>query len=138
MSDPKAADMKSRYFDSKLLEVLYCRSLADAISRSPKKPAIILNFLNPGFCHSELYRGGTMGIKIMLKILARSTEEGSRTLVNAVEGGKDTHGEYLSDCKIAMVSNFVLSKEGKETQTRLWEELNEKLEKIEPGITANI
>jgi retinol dehydrogenase 12 len=138
MSDPKTADMKSRYFDSKLLEVLYCRSLANAISQSPKKPAITLNFLNPGFCHSELYRGGTVGIQIMLKILARSTEEGSRTLVNAVEGGKDTHGEYLSDCKIAMVSNFVLSKEGKETQTRLWEELNEKLEKIEPGITGNI
>lgn len=32
--------------------------------------------------------------------LARSTEHGSRSLVNAVEGGEETHGQYLENCEI--------------------------------------
>ena len=31
---------------------------------------------------------------------ARNSEVGSRTLVHAAEGGKETHGQYLSDCKV--------------------------------------
>jgi hypothetical protein len=33
---------------------------------------------------------------------------------------------------------FVLSKEGLKTQKRVWDELNAKLEKIQPGILADI
>jgi hypothetical protein len=36
------------------------------------------------------------------------------------------------------VSNFVTSKEGEETQKKLWRELSEKLEKIQPGIVSAI
>jgi retinol dehydrogenase 12 len=36
------------------------------------------------------------------------------------------------------VSTFVTSEEGVETQKRLWTELSEKLEKIQPGIMGNI
>lgn len=38
--------------------------------------------------------------KLACKIGARTTEEGSRTLVNATEGGEDIYGEYLDDCYI--------------------------------------
>jgi retinol dehydrogenase 12 len=30
----------------------------------------------------------------------RKTEEGSRTLVYAAQGGPETHGQYLDDCKV--------------------------------------
>lgn len=33
---------------------------------------------------------------------------------------------------------FVTSKEGVETQKRVWNELSEKLERIEPGIMATV
>lgn len=33
--------------------------------------------------------------------LARSTEQGSRTLVSAATAGEETHGAYLSDCRVA-------------------------------------
>jgi hypothetical protein len=36
------------------------------------------------------------------------------------------------------VSDFVTSKEGVETQKKLWIELSEKLEKIQPGIMSAI
>lgn len=32
--------------------------------------------------------------------IARNCEVGSRTLVHAAEGGDETHGAYLSDCKV--------------------------------------
>ena len=39
-------------------------------------------------------------LAVLKFFLARSTEHGSRSLVNAVEGGKETHGQYLSDCRV--------------------------------------
>ncbi len=36
------------------------------------------------------------------------------------------------------VSAFVRSEEGTETQRRLWSELSEKLEKIQPGVMSRI
>ncbi len=70
--------------------------------------------------------------------MGRTAEEGSRALVDAVGKGRQSHGEYLSDCKVAKVSDFTLSKKGAETQMRVWEELNEKLETIQPGVAGNI
>jgi retinol dehydrogenase 12 len=40
--------------------------------------------------------------------------------------------------RFARVSPFVTSEEGTETQKRVWAELSEILEKIQPGIMANI
>jgi retinol dehydrogenase-12 len=39
---------------------------------------------------------------------------------------------------VVRVSSFVTSEEGVETQKRLWRELSEKLEKIQPGMMGNI
>jgi retinol dehydrogenase 12 len=41
-----------------------------------------------------------VGFKMMQAALFRSAEVGSRTLINAAEGGKETHGQYMNDCKI--------------------------------------
>ena len=131
--------MATRYFDSKLLEILYGRALAAAISSSsssssPPKPVVAINMLNPGLCASELFRDPSPAFKVQMKVMARSAEEGSRALVDAVGRGEDSHGAYLSDCKTARVSDFVLSKEGAKTQKRVWDEVNAKLEAIQPGI----
>jgi retinol dehydrogenase-12 len=70
---------------------------------------------------------------------ARTTEQGSRTLVHAATAaGPDSHGQYMSDCKIMEPSAFVRSAEGKKASERVWEELSEKLEKIEPGLLKNL
>lgn len=66
------------------------------------KPDVIINYVNPALCHSELARDGPWMLTIMKFFLARTTEVGSRTLVNAVESGKESHGQYMSNCRVAM------------------------------------
>lgn len=70
--------------------------------------------------------------------VGRSTEAGSRTLVHAASQGPESHGAYMSDCGVARPSAFVLSKDGYESQERLWKELEAKLEGIKKGVTGNL
>jgi len=134
--------IKDRYPTSKLLEVLFVRALAERIKSGPHANEVILNCLNPGFCHSSLGRGIT-GLKslvmaFMKLLLARTTEMGSRTLVAAAAAGPETMGEYMTECKVAAPSAFVTSEDGKKTQERVYTELMDILEKIQPGISKNI
>ena len=137
LNEKSTADMDKRYPVSKLLEVFAVRQIA--VERPANTYPVTVNSLNPGFCHSELAReAGGWGIWAMKLLLARTTEAGSRTLVHAAGAGAETHGQYLSDCEIMMPSPFVLSQEGRVTQKRVWEELSQKLEKIRPGVMANL
>ena len=92
--------MNYRYQVSKLLEVYPARELAARANQSGKS-GVIVNYLNPGLCHSELARDAGWFLYIMKLILARTTEQGSRTLVHAALAGEETNGQYLSNCKIA-------------------------------------
>lgn len=60
-----------------------------------------MNFVNPGLCHSDLAREAGWGLYLLKLVLARSTECGSRTLVQAVEAGHESHGQYMSNCRPA-------------------------------------
>ena len=90
----------TRYQLSKLLEIFYIRELA-ARTKASGKSNVIINCANPGLCHSELSREGILILEIIKFFLARSTEHGSRSMVNAAASGKETHGAYLSDCRVA-------------------------------------
>lgn len=98
-SAASAKNMLPRYPMSKLVGLLYGRELAARTERN-NPSAVIINFPNPGLCHSELAREGLVSLKIMKFFLARSTECGSRTLVNATEAGHECQGQYLSACRI--------------------------------------
>lgn len=141
LNNEKTARMSDRYNASKLLEVLSCREIAS--NHPVSQLHVVLNFVNPGLCDSELARelDGTALyplIWIFKTIFARTTEVGSRTFVHAGLAGPETHGKYLSDCKITHCSPLVEGKEGPELQRRVWEELAAKLEQIEPGVTRNL
>ena len=135
--------MDERYQVSKLLEVLFVRALAEKIQSGPHaQEPLILNCLNPGFCHSGLSRNST-GIAglifvLMKLLLARTTEVGSRTLVAGALAGEESMGKYMSNCGVIEPSPFVRSDEGKETGERVYTELIEILEKIQPGISKVI
>jgi hypothetical protein len=106
------------------------------------KPKVILNTLTPGFCHSELMRHAVFPLNLLgwigKKLIGRTTEMGSRTLVVAAGAGEETHGEYCVDCKPRVPGPWVRSEKGQETQKRVYEELLAILEDIEPGVTKNI
>lgn len=134
--------MAERYPVSKLLEVLFVRALAERMDSGPHAKEVVLNCLNPGLCHSGLTRNmsGVIGIvmTIMKLLIARTTEMGSRTLVAAAVAGPESMGQYMSDCKVTPPSPFVRSEDGKKTQERVYSELIEILEKLQPGISKNI
>jgi trehalose-6-phosphatase len=73
----------------------------------------------------------------MIQLMARSTEVGSRTLVAAAAAGPESHGAYMRDGKAnnAALSSFVRSEDGAKAQKKVWEELSEILENIQPGVT---
>ncbi|KAI9706662.1 MAG: hypothetical protein M1836_003671 [Candelina mexicana] len=135
LNDEKTARMGDRYNVSKLLEVFAVREIA---KQSTKSPLVVLNLINPGFCKSELGRTSGFSDVVLRAALARTTEHGSRSLVWAAQAGKESHGQYTSDCHVAEPSALVRSEEGKEAQRRVWDELAQKLEKIQPGILQNI
>jgi NAD(P)-dependent dehydrogenase (short-subunit alcohol dehydrogenase family) len=126
-----------QYPISKLLGVFAVRSIAK--HHPAHTYPVTINLVSPGLCHSDLSREAK-GVQrvvfaVMKALLARSTEVGSRTLVDAGVQGPESHGQYLEDCKIAEPSGVVM--ENPEVQDRLWEELKAKLEGIQPGVTAN-
>jgi NAD(P)-dependent dehydrogenase (short-subunit alcohol dehydrogenase family) len=135
-ANKEGVDMTNRYQVSKLLDVLCTRAMTDR--KSAQTNPVTINTVNPGLCHSELSREGGLAFTIVKFLLARTTEVGARNFVYSGSAGPETHGHYISECKITMPSDFVLSKEGYEVQNKVWEELCAKLEGIKPGVTANL
>jgi len=128
--------MAERYQTSKLLEVLTIRQIAPKLAGS----GVILNMLNPGLCHSELGRDGPFVLHVLKFFLARTTEVGSRTLVASGTAGPESHGKYMHDGKVddGALSTFVKSADGQKAAEKVWGELSEILERIQPGVTKNL
>jgi retinol dehydrogenase-12 len=130
-----------RYNVSKLLEILVCQYWTSESGPMGSDYPITLNMINPGFCRSELTRdvqGILVYVLALFKfLLARSTEVGSRTLVHAAVAGEETHGKYLSECQVIDASSVTKGEQGFLLSKRVWDELSDILEDIEPGITKN-
>jgi retinol dehydrogenase 12 len=126
-----------------MIELLVLRELAAQITKSKKEGDVVTSIINPGFVDTAIMRhnqGNIFAVYLagLKQLAARNAEEGGRTLVFAAYGGKGTHGKYLDDCTVGKVASYVVSDGGARTQTKLWDELSEKLETIEPGVMAYI
>ncbi|KAF7545470.1 hypothetical protein G7Z17_g9143 [Cylindrodendrum hubeiense] len=135
LNDKSSANMADRYNVSKLLILFVIKQLA---SLSPLSSSnVIINCVAPGFCHSQLHREhATLVVRMATKMVARPTEVGARTLVYGASAGPETHGQYLPDCKITVTKGLTQGSAGVELQNRTWEELKQKLEAIQRGVTA--
>lgn len=88
------------------MEMYAVQDLAERVTASSKPGKVIVNHVNPGWVVSEVMREWT-GLKLFIfkifrALLARSTEVGGRTLINAAEGGVESHGQYIDDCTIGV------------------------------------
>lgn len=99
--DERTEDYDARYQDSKLLLHLYGAKLAAELS-TPGKPSICFNLVNPGYCVSQLKPPTSFATRMAENVMARSTDEGARTLVDAVAADKAAgrHGMYIDDMKV--------------------------------------
>jgi retinol dehydrogenase-12 len=141
LNDPKKARMHDRYNVSKLLEIFTVRHIAR--NHPVSQLHVTLNTLTPGLCESELLRDNNMFLTtigwFIKKLFARTTEVGSRTLVHAgVAAGEETHGKFMSTCSVLECAALVEGPEGRGLEDRVWNELSEKLEAIQPGVTKNL
>ena len=69
------------------------------------RAGVVINCVSPGVCKTMLSRNANIAFKIQLKIIhfimGRTAEMGSRTLLHAAVAGEESHGRYLSSCKIS-------------------------------------
>jgi NAD(P)-dependent dehydrogenase (short-subunit alcohol dehydrogenase family) len=141
LSDTASIYQADRYNTSKLLEIMAVRELAQAITNSGK-PFVIINTVNPGYCISELQRNAPPILYFFLQLgallLARTTEIGSRTLFAGAVAGEESHGMYMSECKVKQPSAFVSSEDGAKSQKKVYEQLLNILEGVVPGISKII
>ncbi|KAK4554615.1 hypothetical protein LTR86_008470 [Recurvomyces mirabilis] len=139
LNDPKTADMASRYPLSKLMVHLVFQAMLHHLpkhSHTADTTGTIVNLVNPGWCSTELGRNkdGNMFEKGMFAMIGRTGEEGSRTLVHGVIAGRETHGFYLSECKVKPQSSYVDSERGRSMAGRLWEEVVARIGRVDPEV----
>ncbi|KUJ23221.1 retinol dehydrogenase 12 [Mollisia scopiformis] len=109
------ADMNDRYKVSKLLLLYFVRDLAvknpyNAPSVSDLKlnmPSVVIDYITPGACDTSIFRDDVHWIQqaiinVAVRLIARTAEEGSRTILSAVSPsvGRAEHGAFLMDCKV--------------------------------------
>lgn len=130
---------EDRYNTSKLLEVLLVRQLASEMA--PNDP-VIINALTPGLCRTTFFRHAPGLLRAILEIgvrlVGRTAEVGSRCLMAAAAAGRESHGGYMENCKLKGPGPFIESEEGAQLQKRVYDELLQVLEDVQPGITKNI
>lgn len=95
----------ARYAVSKLFVMYIVESIAKLVTPPDAEPEVIVTVTCPGLCYSDLARDFTMWyerlvVAIFFSIFARSTEEGSRTLVGSVSQGVESHGKYWRNAQI--------------------------------------
>jgi NAD(P)-dependent dehydrogenase (short-subunit alcohol dehydrogenase family) len=130
-----------RYYLSKLPVMLLVKYLAAKLDKAPaegaaSRPFVVLNNVAPGFCNTGLFRDDHTNA-VMAKRFGRSPEHGARNLVyGGTVGGRASHGQYISECQPKKASSFVRSIQGDQTAARLWQELKEIYERVQPGCTS--
>jgi NAD(P)-dependent dehydrogenase (short-subunit alcohol dehydrogenase family) len=101
--EKSTAEITERYSVSKLFDFYIMSELTSLIPSIAGDPAVIVNVVAPGFCKSELMsREEEMpwALKVMQAVTARTTEEGSKAVVDAAARGKESNGKYLDHQKI--------------------------------------
>ncbi|EFQ29891.1 short chain dehydrogenase [Colletotrichum graminicola] len=130
-----------RYNTTKLMQVILGRQMAIAADASDKG-RVQVTTLNPGLCSTELFRHLpfplTIILNVILKLVARSPEVGSRCLMASAFAGEEAHGRYMSDCAVVEFPKIMQGEEGEQMQKRLWEETVEILDDVDSGVSKKL
>lgn len=109
-----------------------------------ERTGVIVNMVAPGLCHSGLGRDAGSFTKAMLSaikaMMARTAEEGSRTILHGLVAGAESHGKLLSGCEIKefWVPSWASNSDGQRLQKGIWTELVEKFEHVQPGCVGRL
>ncbi|KAL2853592.1 hypothetical protein BJX68DRAFT_265060 [Aspergillus pseudodeflectus] len=127
-----------RYAVTKLLDIYITREIARLVPRGENgDPAVIVNCVAPGFCKSNLLsreEGIPWIIKVVQWLTGRSVEEGSKTIIDAVVRGVESHGGWIEDLVVREPGEIVTGPGMKRVQEKVWGEILDVLNRVEPGI----
>lgn len=99
-----AGGATERYGVTKLIDIFITIELARLVPRDASgNPLVIVNAVTPGFCKSDLLtrEKAPFILKVTQACIARTVEEGSKTLLHAADQGVETHGKWLENQDIA-------------------------------------
>lgn len=118
---------------------MYALKPLAALATSPGgTPEVIVTSCCPGFCASDLARGVGWYLKwavwLFFRIFARTTEEGSRTLVSACALGPEAQGGYWKNDELMAPGEMVRSAEGKKIGEKVWGEIVDVLKEKVPEV----
>jgi hypothetical protein len=82
-------------------------------------------------CRSECCQSWTASLRVVLRGYDHLQREGKSS------ARRQIHGEFMWDCKVETPAKLVVVPEGLDLQKRVWNELREILEEIEPGLASN-
>ncbi|KAL8990447.1 MAG: hypothetical protein Q9177_000897 [Variospora cf. flavescens] len=104
-----------------------------------EKNQVVINSVNPGATATNLTRNITGVILrivayVYLNLLARTAEQGSRSLVSACALGRESQGQLWQDDVSVERSPIVESDEGKKLQKRVWKEIVAELKGVDEGV----
>ena len=132
LNEEKNFDRMDRYNTTKLLLLMFFLEFCERVDKAGGNE-VIVNIMTPGLCYgSDLHRSveGMVGkiFKAGKRAIGRSTPVGARTLVHAaVVAGKESHGKYLMDERIAPFADYVETEKGKAMTKQMWKELEQEL-----------
>lgn len=99
-----SSNTKHRYPLSKILITQVIRYLGSSVAPLDRT-GVVLNVLCPGLCTTSLDRHAPEAFRTKLAAdraeYGRTAEQGSRTLLHGATAGAESHGQYLSDARIA-------------------------------------
>lgn len=133
LSDPKRTDIVWRYALTKLM-VHHCyHRLAASLRNSSKDCSrVVVNMINPGWCATDLSRAKPHPLMETMSFAAIgwSAEKGSRTYIHAIGAGRESHGQYLSECQFKKESSYVQSERGRRNEEKIWKDLLRRIRDI--------
>ncbi|MCJ1457929.1 hypothetical protein MMC28_008298 [Mycoblastus sanguinarius] len=128
-----------QYAISKLLLMYTLKPLAAIATSSGGEPQVLVTSCCPGFCYSDLSRQYSSWYLrifawVFYSLFARSTEEGSRTIVSAATLGEEAQGGYWKNDQLMRPGEMVTSAEGKKIQEQVWKEIVDVLKTDVPEV----
>jgi len=125
------------YYEAKLMLMFILQGLVEHLRGSqgklgsPQSPIILA--CCPGQCKTNLYREFPLGVRLFMTvfnaIIARTSEQGSRTLVSGLLQSEEANGRMWVNDHFDDWSPNITEKEWQNLQKRVWREVLEVLRK---------
>ncbi|CAI7626123.1 unnamed protein product [Penicillium discolor] len=133
----QAAGATERYGVTKLMDIFITIEIARLVPRDESgNPLVIINAVTPGFCKSDLLtrEKAPWILKLIQALIARTVEEGSKTLLHAVSQGFETHGKWLENQVITDPGTIVTSQDAQVVREKVWAEITAVLHNVDPEV----